>query len=54
MIAVGVLLIVTARFTKHRTWRGKILRPVTDTERLILFSFGTLALVLGLFRLLHR
>jgi len=54
MVVVGVLLILTARFTKHRVWRGKILRPVTDTERLILFFFGIVALCLALFRLLHR
>ena len=55
MVGVGVLLILAARLAKSRaTLDGKPLRPVTDTERLILFSFGVFALVLGAVRMMHK
>jgi hypothetical protein len=56
MVIVGILLMLLSRFAKLRSapFGGRAVRPVTDTERLILFSFGLLAFALGLFRLLHR
>ena len=47
MVVVGLLLMLAARFVKHRTvpFGGKAIRPVTDTERLLPFSFGLLAFV---------
>jgi hypothetical protein len=56
MVVVGLLLMLAARFVKQRTapFGGKAIRPVTDTERLLLFSFGLLAFVLGLARIVHK
>ena len=56
MVVVGLFLMLAARFAKNRTapFGGKPIRPVTDTERLLLFSFGLLAFVLGLVRIIHK
>jgi len=56
MVVVGLFLMFAARLAKHRNapFGGKALRPVTDTERLLLFSFGLLAFVLGVARIVHR
>jgi len=55
MVGVGTVLMLLSRFSKSAVgpFGGKPVRPVTDTERAILFSFGLLAFVLGLVRLLR-
>lgn len=56
MVCVGVVLMLASRFSKWRKgpFGGKPLRPITDTERVILFSFGLLAFILGLVRMIHK
>jgi hypothetical protein len=56
MVVVGLFLIIAARFAKHRTapFGGRPIRPITDTERILLFSFGILAFVLGLIRMIPK
>jgi hypothetical protein len=56
MVAVGVVLMLAARFARHRTgpFGGKPIRPITDTERVLLFFFGLLSFALGLARMIHK
>jgi len=56
MVVVGIVLILASRFAKSITapFGGRPIRPVTDTERLILLSFGELAFGLGLYRKIHK
>jgi hypothetical protein len=56
MVGVGVLLMLASQFSKSRMapFGGERLRPVTDTERVILFTFGLFAFILGLVRIIHR
>jgi hypothetical protein len=56
MVCVGVILMIASRFSKSRNapFGGKPLRPITDTERVILFSFGLFAFTLGLVRMIHK
>ncbi len=55
MVGIGVLLMLASRFSQSRaTLGGGPLRPITDTERVILFSFGLLAFVLGLVRIIYK
>jgi len=46
---------IAARFATHRNapFGGKPIRAVTDTERVLLFSFGLLAFILGIVRMIH-
>ena len=52
MVGVGLLLMLSSRFARHAVapLGGKL---VTDAERLLLFSFGLLALVVGLVRIIQ-
>jgi hypothetical protein len=47
MVCVGIVLVLASRFSKWRNapFGGKPLRPITDTERVILFSFGLLGVL---------
>jgi hypothetical protein len=56
MVVVGVLLMLAARFARHGTgpFGGKPIRPITDTERVLLFFFGLLSLALGLAQMIHK
>lgn len=56
MIAVGVFLIIVARFSESAVgpFGGKPLRPVTRAERLILLFFGLFAVILGVFRMISQ
>jgi len=56
MVVVGLFLMIAARFAKHITapFGGRSIRPITDTERLLLFSFGLLAFGLGLIRMIQK
>ena len=55
MIGIGVVLMLLSRFSRSRlTLGGKPVRSVTDAERVILFSFGLFAFVLGLVRMIHK
>jgi len=56
MVGVGLLLMIAARFATHRNapFGGKPIRAVTDTERVLLFSFGLLAFIIGLLRMIHK
>ena len=56
MVGIGALLMLASRFSRSKLgpFGGKPLRPVTDTERVILFSFGLFAFVLGLVRMIHK
>ena len=56
MVGVGLFLMLVARFARHAAapFTGKPIRPVTDTERLLLCSFGLFAFLLGLVRMIHK
>ena len=56
MVCIGIVLMLASRFSKLRNapFGGKPLRPITDTERVILFSFGLFAFVLGLVRMIYK
>ena len=56
MVGVGLFLMLAARFVRNAAtpFTGKPIRPVTDTERVLLFSFGLFAFVLGLVRIIHN
>jgi len=56
MACVGAILMLASRFskTKNAPFGGKPLRPITDTERVLLFSFGLFAFVLALVRMIHK
>jgi len=52
MVGVGTLLVLLSRLSKSAAgpFGGKPVRPVTDTERVVLFPFGFFTFVLGLIR----
>jgi hypothetical protein len=56
MVGVGLFLMLAARFAQNAAtpFSGKPIRPVTDTERLLLFVFGLMAFVLGLARMIYK
>jgi len=56
MVCIGLLLMLSSWFSKYRNepFSGKPIRPLTDTGRVLLFSCGLLAFVLGLARMIYK